>query len=47
LAIWSAAALLLIAGSDLLRVAGRRAPAADASRIGRQAGIGGFRGATS
>ena len=47
LAIWSASALLLIAGSDLLRVAGRRAPAADASPIGRQAGIGGFRGATS
>jgi hypothetical protein len=47
LALWSAAALALIAGSDLLRLAGRRAPAADASPIGRQAGIGGIRGATS
>lgn len=39
LAIWSAAALLLIAGKDLLRVAGRRASITDASSVGPPAGI--------
>jgi hypothetical protein len=47
LAIWLAATLLLIAGNDLRRVAGRRASTTDASSIGPPAGIGGFRRATS